>query len=653
MAPCGSGATALRCSASSPRPPCGPVGPFGAVAVHPAHRQAPAGELGPVAHRGDAAEEVRDESGDRLVRAVGHLESAALQLVDAAAAVRLPRGSAVLRGDGGQVGPLPRERVVFVAHLAHELLDDVLQGDHARRAAVLVDHHGDRLLAAQPFQQGLRGQGLRDQERRHGDAAHAGTRALTGRDGQGVLEVDHAGDLVDAVPVHGEAGQARGTGEVEDVGRRGVALEGADLDPRGHDVLRGQSAERQGADEEVRGVLFECAGAGGVPGEGDQLGGGAGVGRLLRRLDAEEPYEPVGHGVQQSDGRAEHRGEGVLRAGDETGDLEWPGHRPVLRHELADHHLQGRRGQHADGHGGAVHRSRGQSGRGEGGAEQPGERRFGEHADHQGGEGDAELGAGELERQLPQRLDDGDRAAVAVGGGAFGVRPLHRDEAELGGHEEAVGEDQQEGRAEQQECGGHAAASSCAGKAAQVLPDGPSIAGGSHSSGRWCPAGGPGGAGGVPAVPGRRRVRGAGRARRRRDKSSHGRAGRGRGRVRPGEPRPGRAGARPLPGVGAGGEHLGASMRPARRRVPAGAGTVSARRYGQCPSVRPVTAGAAGGRACGRCPSVPTAPAGAVSARRCRCRGPRPGRAGPGRRGWPGPCRCRAGCPRRAGWCRR
>ena len=41
--------------------------------------------------------------------------------------------------------------------------------------------------------------------------------------------------------------------------------------------------------------------------------------------------------------------------------------------------------------------------------------------------------------------------AVALGGGALGVRPVDGDQAEFGGHEEAVGEDQKECRAEQQE----------------------------------------------------------------------------------------------------------------------------------------------------------------------------------------------------------
>ena len=88
--------------------------------------------------------------------------------------------------------------------------------------------------------------------------------------------------------------------------------------------------------------------------------------------------------------------------------------------------------------------------------QQLGERRFGEHADDERGDGDAELGAGELEGQLLERVDDRTGPSVALGGGLLGVGALDRDEAELGRHEEAVGENQQERR-----CRGAAGGWSC------------------------------------------------------------------------------------------------------------------------------------------------------------------------------------------------
>ncbi len=211
-----------------------------------------------------------------------------------------------------------------------------------------VDHDGDRLLAAQPLEQLFDGQGLRHQERRNGDPAHRGPQPVLGGDGQRVLEVDHADDLVDAVPVDGKAGQAGGPREVEDVRRGRRRLQGADLHPRGHDVLRGESGEGQGPHEEIGGVLLQGAGLGGVPGQGDEFTGRPGGGEFGGGFDTQEPHQPVGHGVQCGDHRSEEGGEAVLGPGDETGDLERPGDRPVLRHQLADHHLHGGGEEHAD-----------------------------------------------------------------------------------------------------------------------------------------------------------------------------------------------------------------------------------------------------------------------------------------------------------------
>src|SRR5690606_38451587 len=131
--------------------------------------------------------------------------------------------------------------------------------------------------------------------------------------------------------------------------------------------------------------------------------------------------------------------------------------------------------------------------------QEPGEGRYGEHADDDGGEGDAELGAGELEGQLLEGGDDAAGAPVAGRSGPFGVGALDGDEAELGGHEEAVGENEQECGCQEQQGGGHGATASvgtrtgrgrpalCREGAAQVLPDDPSIAGEGHSSGRRNP----------------------------------------------------------------------------------------------------------------------------------------------------------------------
>jgi len=71
--------------------------------------------------------------------------------------------------------------------------------------------------------------------------------------------------------------------------------------------------------------------------------------------------------------------------------------------------------------------------------QQPGQGRFCEVPGEQRGDGDAELGGGELEGELPQRLADGTGSPVAGLGLRLDGRPVHRDERELGCHKERVG----------------------------------------------------------------------------------------------------------------------------------------------------------------------------------------------------------------------
>ena len=87
-----------------------------------------------VADIGDAPEPVEDESGDRLVLALGHLEPV---WSTTSSGWRVPgtHPLACLPGSGES----GRHRIVLVVDLPHDLLQDVLEGDDARGAAVLVD----------------------------------------------------------------------------------------------------------------------------------------------------------------------------------------------------------------------------------------------------------------------------------------------------------------------------------------------------------------------------------------------------------------------------------------------------------------------------------------------------------------------------------
>ncbi|CAM5473102.1 hypothetical protein STENM36S_08487 [Streptomyces tendae] len=105
-----------------------------------------------------------------------------------------------------------------------------------------------------------------------------------------------------------------------------------------------------------------------------------------------------------TDQRAEGRAEGALRCRDDLRHGDRRGSR-VLGDQLADDH-QEHRGEHHAEH--QCHRARGRAGqadRFERTGEQLGDRRLGDHADDEPGDGDAELGAGQLEGEAADALE--------------------------------------------------------------------------------------------------------------------------------------------------------------------------------------------------------------------------------------------------------
>ena len=166
-------------------------------------------------------------------------------------------------------------------------------------------------------------------------------------------------------------------------------------------------------------------------------------GQLLARLDPEPAHGPVRGAVQHRDQGAEHPGEHEHRGGEGVGGGlgARDGHR--LRYQLAHHHRgDGRQHQGHDDRRARrpslAHHRLGQ------GFEGGGDRRLGDEADHEGRDGDAELGAREVERQPPQ---GGPRRP-----GALRPRPrvdldtiaIDGDQRELDRDEEPGGQDEQE-----------------------------------------------------------------------------------------------------------------------------------------------------------------------------------------------------------------
>ena len=153
-----------------------------------------------VANPGQPAQNGHHVAGDRLVRALGQLDTRLLgevvqaeQAVDVEVPALQPPGVGVLR-------------VVLIPDLADELFDQVLEGDDAGGAAVLIDDHSDVLAGASQLGQ-RREYALR--VRQQGDLAGnvpdlGGAPTCGARRGDEVTDVNEAEHLVVAAAHHGK-----------------------------------------------------------------------------------------------------------------------------------------------------------------------------------------------------------------------------------------------------------------------------------------------------------------------------------------------------------------------------------------------------------------------------------------------------------------
>ncbi len=258
---------------------------------------------------------------------------------------------------------------------------------------------------------------------------------------------------VQAAAVDGEAGQAGGARRHGHVLRRGLHVQGGDLHARRHHVLRGQVGQGEGADEQLGGVRFQGAFLGGVPGQRDQFLRAAGGGQLLGGLHAHPADHPVRGVVQVPDERLEGGAEAALRGGDPAGHGQRAGDGPVLGHQLADDHQDDRGDGRTEDQGHGVTGGGRQAEGVERAGQQGGDRRFGEHADDQAGHGDAELGAGQLERQAADGREGAVRTAFTALRGTFEVTALDGRQRELGRDEDAAGQGQEQGHGQEEQLG--------------------------------------------------------------------------------------------------------------------------------------------------------------------------------------------------------
>ncbi|GAA3074980.1 hypothetical protein GCM10020254_18630 [Streptomyces goshikiensis] len=150
----------------------------------------------------------------------------------------------------------------------------------------------------------------------------------------------------------------------------------------------------------------------------------------------------------------ERAAEEPLHGGHALGDGQRGGDRPVLRHQLADDHQDDGRQRGAEDQGGGGGGAGRQSHRLERALQQGGDRGLGDHADDQAGHGDAELRAGELERQAADGDEGALRAPLAALDGLFELAALHGRQRELRRDEDSTGEAEQQ-RHDEQEHFGH------------------------------------------------------------------------------------------------------------------------------------------------------------------------------------------------------
>ena len=186
------------------------------------------GDLDPVPGLRDLAELAHDEAGDGVVvLVVGQLDVG--RVLDLVGAQQPGEGPAPVAA----LADARAEPVVLVGDVADDLLDDVLERDDARVAAVLVEHDGHlEAVMAQQRQQRVEPQAVGHHGRLDHDVPDAGGGPLVQRHRDRVLDVHRADDGVLGVEDReaGEPGLAR---QVDDGGGTVALVDGRGAHARG------------------------------------------------------------------------------------------------------------------------------------------------------------------------------------------------------------------------------------------------------------------------------------------------------------------------------------------------------------------------------------------------------------------------------------
>jgi hypothetical protein len=152
---------------------------------------------------------------------------------------------------------------VLVTHVADDLLDQVLERDQARGAAVLVDHHRElQPRLTQPIEQRVPVEALRHGLHRLDQLTDPGRAALVGRHAERLLDVHDTAHVVQVALVHGEPREAGPPRQLDQVEHGRVHRQRLDLHTRGHQLVGRPLTEAQRPVEQRRRARIDRAALG-------------------------------------------------------------------------------------------------------------------------------------------------------------------------------------------------------------------------------------------------------------------------------------------------------------------------------------------------------------------------------------------------------